>query len=55
MVEFINVLLSFSGLLVENNYKVHRKPEVVAKSGFALLHFYADAAYNLTGFNITYR
>ena len=45
----------YSGLLVQKNYKVLRLPEVVAKSGYALIHFYTDVAYNLTGFNITYR
>ena len=30
-------------------------PEVVSRSGFALLHFFSDAAYNLTGFNVSYR
>ncbi|ODN01460.1 putative protein tag-53 [Orchesella cincta] len=45
----------FSGLLVQKNYSVLRLPEVVAKSGFAFLHFYTDVVYNLTGFNITYR
>lgn len=29
-------------------------PEVVTTSGYALLHFFSDAAYNLTGFNIAY-
>ncbi|CAG7724473.1 unnamed protein product [Allacma fusca] len=45
----------FSGLLVQKNYKVLQIPEVIAKSGYALLHFYTDVAYNLTGFNVTYR
>ena len=50
-----NLVFGFSGLLVQKDYKVLRLPEVVAKSGYALLHFYTDVAYNLTGFNITYR
>ncbi|CAG0895551.1 unnamed protein product, partial [Cyprideis torosa] len=29
-------------------------PEFTAKSGFVFLFFYSDAAYNLTGFNISY-
>lgn len=28
---------------------------MVSQSGYALLHFFSDAAYNLTGFNISYR
>lgn len=27
----------------------------MSQSGYALLHFFSDAAYNLTGFNISYR
>ncbi|OXA45784.1 putative protein tag-53 [Folsomia candida] len=45
----------FSGIVVQNKYQALRLPEIVAKSGYALLHFYTDVAYNLTGFNITYR
>ena len=30
-------------------------PEIVVNSGSAYLHFYSDAAYNMSGFNITYR
>lgn len=47
----------FSGILLQRGggYSALRNPEVVAKSGFALVHFYTDMAYNLTGFNISYR
>ncbi|XP_043920393.1 attractin [Protopterus annectens] len=48
------LLAAFSGLIVPEKYGNETIPEVVAKSGYALLHFFSDAAYNLTGFNITY-
>ncbi|KAL8206547.1 UNVERIFIED_CONTAM: hypothetical protein K2H54_008520 [Gekko kuhli] len=43
-----------SGLIVPERESNETVPEVVATSGYALLHFFSDAAYNLTGFNITY-
>ncbi|XP_065349257.1 attractin-like protein 1 isoform X2 [Cloeon dipterum] len=49
------LLAVFSGLMYKDDYRVRRVPEVVAKSGSALLHFYSDVAYNMTGFNISYR
>ncbi|XP_051503645.1 attractin-like isoform X1 [Myxocyprinus asiaticus] len=49
------LLAAFSGLIVPESYSNETIPEVVAQSGFALLHFFSDAAYNLTGFNISYR
>lgn len=45
----------YSGMVVQDDYRVPHIPEVVAKSGHALLYFYSDAAYNLTGFSISYR
>nr|XP_014344757.1 PREDICTED: attractin [Latimeria chalumnae] len=48
------LLAAFSGLIVPEKYGNETVPEVVARSGYALLHFFSDAAYNLTGFNITY-
>jgi hypothetical protein len=45
----------FSGLIVPERDGNETVPEVVATSGYALLHFFSDAAYNLTGFNITYK
>ncbi|XP_066962563.1 attractin-like protein 1 isoform X1 [Macrobrachium rosenbergii] len=45
----------FSGMVVQDDYRVTHIPEVVASSGYALLYFYSDAAYNLTGFSISYR
>uniref|UniRef100_A0A8D8ZS86 Attractin-like protein 1 n=1 Tax=Cacopsylla melanoneura TaxID=428564 RepID=A0A8D8ZS86_9HEMI len=44
----------FSGLMFDGDYSIHRVPEIVAHSGFALLHFYSDVAYNMSGFNISY-
>uniref|UniRef100_A0A8C5E820 Attractin-like protein 1 n=1 Tax=Gouania willdenowi TaxID=441366 RepID=A0A8C5E820_GOUWI len=44
----------FSGLVVPETKRNESVPEVVTHSGFALLHFFSDAAYNLTGFNIAY-
>ncbi|KAG2465647.1 ATRN protein, partial [Polypterus senegalus] len=49
------LLAAFSGLIVPEKYANETIPEVVSKSGYALLHFFSDAAYNLTGFNISYR
>ncbi|XP_038159063.1 attractin-like protein 1 isoform X1 [Cyprinodon tularosa] len=44
----------FSGLVVPEKKGKESVPEVVTTSGYALLHFFSDAAYNLTGFNIAY-
>uniref|UniRef100_A0A8C7UEX5 Attractin-like protein 1 n=2 Tax=Oncorhynchus mykiss TaxID=8022 RepID=A0A8C7UEX5_ONCMY len=44
----------FSGLVVPETRGNETVPEVVATSGYALLHFFSDAAYNLTGFHISY-
>uniref|UniRef100_A0A7N6BX10 Attractin-like 1a n=1 Tax=Anabas testudineus TaxID=64144 RepID=A0A7N6BX10_ANATE len=44
----------FSGLVVPETRGNETVPEVVTTSGYALLHFFSDAAYNLTGFTITY-
>ncbi|KAJ8336223.1 hypothetical protein SKAU_G00395660 [Synaphobranchus kaupii] len=49
------LLAAFSGLIVPERYTNETVPEVVSKSGYTLLHFFSDAAYNLTGFNISYR
>lgn len=49
------LLAVFSGLMYKDGYSVRRIPEIVAQSGSALLHFYSDVAYNMTGFNISYR
>uniref|UniRef100_A0A8D3CGU7 Attractin-like 1a n=1 Tax=Scophthalmus maximus TaxID=52904 RepID=A0A8D3CGU7_SCOMX len=44
----------FSGLVVPETGGNETVPEVVTTSGYALLHFFSDAAYNLTGFTIAY-
>uniref|UniRef100_A0A3P9L176 Attractin-like 1a n=1 Tax=Oryzias latipes TaxID=8090 RepID=A0A3P9L176_ORYLA len=44
----------FSGLVVPETRRNETIPEVMTTSGYALLHFFSDAAYNLTGFNIFY-
>ena len=46
--------LSFSGLIVPEIRGNETVPEVETTSGYALLHFFSDAAYNLTGFEIFY-
>ncbi|MGH0143660.1 UNVERIFIED_CONTAM: hypothetical protein FKN15_057392 [Acipenser sinensis] len=43
-----------SGLIVPEVRGNETVPEVVTTSGYALLHFFSDAAYNLTGFHIFY-
>ncbi|XP_043480588.1 attractin isoform X2 [Leptopilina heterotoma] len=45
----------FTGLMHKDGYHIRRVPEVIARSGNALLHFYSDVAYNMSGFNITYK
>lgn len=47
-------LFILSGLVVPEFRGNETVPEVVTTSGYALLHFFSDAAYNLTGFNIAY-
>uniref|UniRef100_A0AAY4AY35 Attractin-like protein 1 n=1 Tax=Denticeps clupeoides TaxID=299321 RepID=A0AAY4AY35_9TELE len=44
----------FSGLIVPEVRGNETVPEVETNSGYALLHFFSDAAYNLTGFEIFY-
>lgn len=41
--------------MYKSNFSIRRVPEVVAYSGAALLHFFSDDAYNMSGFNISYR
>uniref|UniRef100_A0A1B6D320 CUB domain-containing protein n=1 Tax=Clastoptera arizonana TaxID=38151 RepID=A0A1B6D320_9HEMI len=49
------LLAVFSGLMYKDAYEIRRIPQLFAHSGYALLHFYSDVAYNMTGFNISYR
>ncbi len=51
---FSDLRAVFSGMVLQDRYRVHRVPELVGHSGFMLLHFYSDVAYNMTGFNITF-
>lgn len=41
--------------MYKKNFSIRRVPEVVAHSGSALLHFFSDDAYNMSGFNISYK
>ncbi|KAJ3613912.1 hypothetical protein NHX12_020155, partial [Muraenolepis orangiensis] len=43
------LLAAFSGLIVPERHGNETVPEVASVSGYALLHFFSDAAYNLTG------
>ncbi|XP_022918450.1 attractin-like protein 1 [Onthophagus taurus] len=49
------LLAVFSGLMYRHDYSIRKVPEVVATSGSALVHFFSDDAYNMSGFNMTYR
>lgn len=40
--------------MYEGNVSIRSIPQVVARSGTALLHFFSDDAYNMSGFNLTY-
>ena len=44
-----------SGLTIFDNYKVQELNEVTSTSNTVLLYFYSDLAYNMSGFNISYR
>lgn len=52
---FSNLSAVFSGLVRYDRYSIQQVPEVVGESGHMLIHFYSDVAYNMTGFNITFR
>ena len=49
------LLAVFSGLMYKSDYSIRRIPEIVAYSGSALVHFFSDDAFNMSGFNMTYR
>ncbi|RWS30423.1 attractin-like protein [Leptotrombidium deliense] len=51
---FAPLIAAFSGLLIKNGQRFHEVPDIVASSGKAYLYFYSDAAYNMSGFNISY-
>lgn len=41
--------------MYKGGYSIRRIPEIVAVSGSALVHFFSDDAFNMSGFNLTYR
>lgn len=49
------LLAVFSGLMYKKDFSIRKVPEIVAESGSALLHFFSDDAYNMSGFNISYK
>lgn len=49
------LLAVYSGLMYRKNFSIRKVPEIVAQSGSALLHFFSDDAYNMSGFNISYK
>ncbi|XP_055371628.1 attractin-like protein 1 [Condylostylus longicornis] len=49
------LLAVYSGLMYKKNFSIRRVPEIVAENGSALLHFFSDDAYNMSGFNISYK
>ena len=51
---FSPLVAAYSGLLVKNGHSYQEVPEIVAHSGRAYLYFYSDAAYNMSGFNVSY-
>ncbi|CAC5410801.1 Attractin,Attractin-like protein 1 [Mytilus coruscus] len=52
---FSPLLVAFSGLLRQKNEDDNVLPEITTTSGNAYIYFYSDAAYNMSGFNISYR
>lgn len=44
-----------SGLTIYGNYKVEELNQITSTSNTILLYFYSDLAYNMSGFNISYR
>ncbi|KAL4231921.1 hypothetical protein ACF0H5_009497 [Mactra antiquata] len=51
---FSPVIAAFSGLVQAEINSTNYFDEVVAKSGEAYIYFYSDAAYNMSGFTLTY-
>ncbi|XP_017143549.1 attractin-like protein 1 [Drosophila miranda] len=49
------LLAVFSGLMYRGNFSIRHVPQVIARSGTALVHFFSDDAYNMSGFNLTYK
>eukprot|EP00106_Octopus_bimaculoides_P002004 XP_014769446.1 PREDICTED: attractin-like protein 1 [Octopus bimaculoides] len=51
---FSTLLAAYSGVIIEDN-KEESNIEITAKSGSAYLMFFSDLAFNMSGFNISYR
>ncbi|XP_015904894.1 attractin-like protein 1 isoform X2 [Parasteatoda tepidariorum] len=51
---FSRLLAAYSGVLVRYGTPSDKLSEIVATSGSAYIYFYSDAAYNMSGVNITY-
>lgn len=41
--------------MYRGNFSIRSVPQVIARSGTALLHFFSDDAYNMSGFNLSYK
>lgn len=41
--------------MYRDNFAIRKVPQVIAHSGTALLHFFSDDAYNMSGFNLSYK
>lgn len=52
---YSNLLAVYSGMVQLDKFATHNLTSLEAKSGSAYVHFYSDAAYNMTGFKITYK
>lgn len=50
---FAPMVAAYSGLLL-SKASSSKLPEIVTHSGSAFVHFYSDAVYNMSGFNLTY-
>ena len=48
------MIATLSGSLVKDGKFSSTIPEITAQSGRAYLYFYSDAAFNMSGFNLTY-
>lgn len=48
------LLAVLSGTLIKDKQESNQIAEITAKSGRVYLYFYSDAAYNMSGFNISY-
>ncbi|XP_077992307.1 attractin-like protein 1 [Glandiceps talaboti] len=48
------LIATFSGAMLSENEENVTYPEVTTSSGYAYLHFYSDAEYAMSGFNISY-